>query len=80
MEMGITRRSETRPSDTATADLPYFRQEQDMIGVETGREPLGVPARFRVLSEVGHGGMGVVYKVRDLEADEIRLIEQFVAK
>lgn len=70
MEIGITRRSETRPSDTATADLPYFRQEQE-VGVETGREPLGVPARFRVLSEVGHGGMGVVYKVRDLEADEI---------
>ncbi len=69
METGITRRSETRLSDTVTADSPYSRR--DTVAVETGREPLGVPARFRVLSELGYGGMGVVYKVRDLETDEI---------
>jgi serine/threonine protein kinase len=31
----------------------------------------GIPQRFEVLSQVGAGGVGVVYKVRDLETEEI---------
>ena len=47
-------------------------------GAETYREvrerlagPASVPPRYEVLSQVGAGGTGVVYKVRDLETDEI---------
>ncbi len=37
--------------------------------------PSGIPARFEVMSQVGSGGVGVVYKVRDLETDEIVAIK-----
>jgi len=33
--------------------------------------PARIPSRFEVLSQVGSGGAGVVYKVRDLETEEI---------
>jgi hypothetical protein len=69
MDSAITRISDTRPSDTVAADSPAFRR--DTTPFENGTAPLGVPARFRVLAEVGCGGMGVVYKARDLETDEI---------
>ena len=34
-----------------------------------------IPSRYEVLSQVGTGGMGVVYKVRDLETDEIAALK-----
>src|SRR5215472_376983 len=37
--------------------------------------PSGIPSRFELLSQVGSGGVGVVYKVRDLETDEIVAIK-----
>jgi cell division protein FtsN len=51
------------------ADSPGF--ERTSTKIDGDASPLGVPARFRVISEVGYGGMGVVYKARDLETDEI---------
>jgi len=37
--------------------------------------PSGIPSRFELMSQVGSGGIGVVYKVRDLETDEIVAIK-----
>ena len=37
--------------------------------------PSGIPSRFQLVSQVGSGGVGVVYKVRDLETDEIVAIK-----
>ncbi len=36
---------------------------------------LAIPARFEVIDELGRGGMGIVYKVRDIETCEVVAIK-----
>jgi class 3 adenylate cyclase/cell division protein FtsN/predicted Ser/Thr protein kinase len=47
-------------------DAEAYREVRERV---TG--PSSIPSRYEVLSQVGAGGTGVVYKVRDLETDEI---------
>jgi serine/threonine protein kinase len=68
MQPSLTRRSETCAFDAA-ADLAASQYGLAIPG--SGAAPLGIPARFKILSEIGNGGMGIVYKVRDLETGEI---------
>lgn len=69
IDTSLTRRSETGAFDTAVVDLAADQHRPEFFG--RGAEFLGVPGRFKVLCQIGNGGMGIVYKVRDLETGEI---------
>ena len=45
--------------------------KEDAFEVNWAAVPANIPSRYEVLSQVGMGGTGMVYKVRDLETQEI---------
>jgi serine/threonine protein kinase len=45
--------------------------KEDIFEVNWAGIPANIPSRYEVLSQVGMGGTGMVYKVRDLETQEI---------
>jgi serine/threonine protein kinase len=67
-EASLTLRSD-RGSVDAAADIATGDGGPAVPG--GGAEFLGIPGRFKILSQIGNGGMGIVYKVRDLETGEI---------
>jgi class 3 adenylate cyclase/cell division septation protein DedD len=52
--------------EVAWTDAEAYREVRERLA-----GPSSIPPRYEVLSQVGTGGTGVVYKVRDLETDEI---------
>ena len=67
----ISQESDLRSAWSGTLSSEERSEEQDVFEVQWTEAPAGIPPRYEVLSQVGAGGMGVVYKVRDLETGEI---------
>src|SRR5277367_56418 len=68
-DTSLTRRSESCAFDAGALDPAADRHAPPMS--ERVAEFPGIPERFKILCQIGNGGMGNVYKVRDLETGEI---------
>jgi cell division protein FtsN/predicted Ser/Thr protein kinase len=65
-----TKRAETAPWLGEVAG--HLRTKHaDAPEVDRADVPPSIPARYEILTQVGTGGTGIVYKVRDLETGEI---------
>ncbi len=69
IEASLTRRSENCAFEATAADAAAGHDAPAVS--EPSSEFPGIPGRFRILCQIGNGGMGNVYKVRDLETGEI---------
>ena len=65
-----TRRAETSQWLSRVA-VDGRTKQKDAFEVSWADVPSSIPARYEILTQVGTGGTGIVYKVRDVETGEI---------
>jgi serine/threonine protein kinase len=66
-----TRRAEASQWLRQVAIVDDRTDQQDVFEADWADVPSGIPVRYKILSQVGSGGTGIVFKVRDLETGEI---------
>jgi cell division protein FtsN/predicted Ser/Thr protein kinase len=69
IEDALTLRMETDLPDAVPVEVAAGQHA--LAGSESGAEFRGIPERFKILCQIGTGGMGIVYKARDRETGEI---------
>jgi serine/threonine protein kinase len=68
IESSLTRRTKTCAFGASAVDVAA--DPHGLVSASAAAS-FGIPERFKILSQIGTGGMGIVYKVRDLETGEI---------
>ena len=71
----VSRETDLHCQWVGKAGIQGQTEEEDVFEVSWAEAPSNIPSRFKVLAQIGTGGMGVVYKVQDLETNEIMALK-----